>query len=62
MIPMVFIFFASSALIELYAPTSSTQKLKLMGRGGHFTYTPTTTQVPLQITLPQYTIALKIPF
>jgi len=25
--------------IELHAPTNSTQKLKLMGRGGHFTYT-----------------------
>ena len=27
--------------IELYAPTNSTQKLKLMGRGGKFTYTST---------------------
>jgi hypothetical protein len=27
--------------IELHAPTSSTQKLKLMGKGGQFTYTPT---------------------
>ena len=27
--------------IELHAPTSSTQKLKLMGRGGQFTYIPT---------------------
>ena len=26
--------------IELHAPTSSTQKLKLMGRGGQFTYIP----------------------
>jgi len=28
-------------IIELHAPTSSTQKLKLMGRGGQFTYIPT---------------------
>ena len=27
--------------IELHAPTNSTQKLKLMGRGGQFTYIPT---------------------
>jgi hypothetical protein len=27
--------------IELHAPTSSTQKFKLMGKGGQFTYTPT---------------------
>ena len=27
--------------IELHAPTSSTQKPKLMGKGGQFTYTPT---------------------
>jgi hypothetical protein len=27
--------------IKLHAPTSSTQKLKLMGRGGQFTYIPT---------------------
>jgi hypothetical protein len=27
--------------IELHAPTSSTQKLKLIGKGGQFTYTPT---------------------
>jgi hypothetical protein len=27
--------------IELHAPTNSTQKLKLMGKGGQFTYTPT---------------------
>jgi hypothetical protein len=27
--------------IELHAPTSSTQKLKLMERGGQFTYIPT---------------------
>ena len=27
--------------IELHAPTSSTQKLKLMGRGEQFTYIPT---------------------
>ena len=47
---MVFIFFASSALIELYAPTSSTQKLKLMGRGGQFTYMTT---LPLTWRLPQ---------
>jgi hypothetical protein len=28
--------------IELHAPTNSTQKLKLIGKGGQFTYTPTT--------------------
>jgi len=28
-------------IIELHAPTSSTQKLKLMGRGEQFTYIPT---------------------
>jgi hypothetical protein len=27
--------------IELHAPTSSTQKLKLLGKGVQFTYTPT---------------------
>jgi len=27
--------------IELHAPTSSTQKLKLIGRGGQFTYIAT---------------------
>jgi hypothetical protein len=27
--------------IELHAPTNSTQKLKLIGKGGQFTYTPT---------------------
>jgi hypothetical protein len=27
--------------IELHAPTSSTQKFKLIGKGGQFTYTPT---------------------
>jgi hypothetical protein len=27
--------------IKLYAPTNSTQKFKLMGRGGQFTYIPT---------------------
>ena len=27
--------------IELHAPTNLTQKLKLMGRGGQFTYIPT---------------------
>jgi hypothetical protein len=26
--------------IELNAPTNSTQKLKLIGKGGQFTYTP----------------------
>ena len=31
------------ASIELHAPTSSTQKLKLMGRGMQFTYIPTLT-------------------
>jgi hypothetical protein len=36
--------------IELHAPTSSTQKLKLMGRGGQFTYIPT---LPLTWRLPQ---------
>jgi hypothetical protein len=30
--------------IELHAPTSSTQKLKLMMKGGQFTYTPTARQ------------------
>ena len=30
-----------SCFIELHAPTSSTQKLKLMRRGGQFTYIPT---------------------
>jgi hypothetical protein len=38
------------ALIELHAPTSSTQKLKLIGKGGQFTYTPT---LPLTCRLPQ---------
>ena len=28
-------------IIELHAPTSSTLKLKLMGRGAQFTYIPT---------------------
>jgi hypothetical protein len=37
-------------LIELHAPTSSTQKLKLMRKGGQFTYTPT---LPLTCRLPQ---------
>ena len=32
---------AINVIIELHAPTSSTQKLKLMGRGGQFTYIPT---------------------
>jgi len=36
--------------IELHAPTNSTQKLKLMGRGGQFTYIPT---LPLTWRLPQ---------
>jgi hypothetical protein len=36
--------------IKLHAPTSSTQKLKLMGRGGQFTYIPT---LPLTWRLPQ---------
>jgi len=40
----------SNASIELHAPTSSTQKLKLMGRGGQFTYIPT---LPLTCRLPQ---------
>jgi hypothetical protein len=31
----------ASGSIELHAPTSSTQKLKLMSKGGQFTYTPT---------------------
>ena len=34
---------------ELHAPTNSTQKLKLMGRGGQFTYTST---LPLTCRLP----------
>jgi hypothetical protein len=33
--------FGGVVSIELHAPTSSTQKLKLMGKGGQFTYTPT---------------------
>jgi hypothetical protein len=37
-------------IIELHAPTSSTQKLKLIGKGGQFTYTPT---LPLTCRLPQ---------
>jgi hypothetical protein len=36
--------------IELHAPTSSTQKLKLMRKGEQFTYTPT---LPLTCRLPQ---------
>jgi hypothetical protein len=36
--------------IELHAQTSSTQKLKLMRKGGQFTYTPT---LPLTCRLPQ---------
>jgi hypothetical protein len=36
--------------IELHAPTSSTQKLKLIGKGGQFTYTST---LPLTCRLPQ---------
>jgi hypothetical protein len=32
--------------IELHAPTSSTQKLKLIEKGGQFTYTPTTPVPP----------------
>jgi hypothetical protein len=36
--------------IELHAPTNSTQKLKLMRKGGQFTYTPT---LPLTCRLPQ---------
>jgi hypothetical protein len=36
--------------IELHAPTNSTQKLKLIGKGGQFTYTPT---LPLTGRLPQ---------
>jgi hypothetical protein len=35
---------------ELHAPTSSTQKLKLIGKCGQFTYTPT---LPLTCRLPQ---------
>jgi hypothetical protein len=41
---------ALSLCIELHAPTSSTQKLKLIGKGGQFTYTPT---LPLTCRLPQ---------
>jgi hypothetical protein len=37
-------------IIELHAPTSSTQKLKLIGKGGQFIYTPT---LPLTCRLPQ---------
>ena len=33
--------------IEFHAPTSSTQKLKLMGRGGQFTYIPTSSYLKL---------------
>ena len=36
--------------IELHAPTNSTQKLKLMGKGRQFTYIPT---LPLTWRLPQ---------
>jgi len=36
--------------IKLHAPTNSTQKLKLMGKGGQFTYIPT---LPLTWRLPQ---------
>jgi hypothetical protein len=36
--------------IELHAPTSSTQKLKLIGKGVQFTYTPT---LPLTCRLPK---------
>jgi hypothetical protein len=36
--------------IELHAPISLTQKLKLMGKGGQFTHTPT---FPLTCRLPQ---------
>jgi hypothetical protein len=32
--------------IELHAPTSSTQKLKLIGKGGQFTYTSTVPTPP----------------
>jgi hypothetical protein len=35
---------------KLHAPTNSTQKLKLIGKGGQFTYTPT---LPLTCRLPQ---------
>jgi hypothetical protein len=41
---------STSSAIELHAPTSSTQKLKLIGKGGQFTYTPT---LPLTCRLPQ---------
>jgi hypothetical protein len=37
--------------IELHAPTSSTQKLKPMSKGGQFTYTQT--PPPLTCRLPQ---------
>jgi hypothetical protein len=36
--------------IELHAPTSSTQRRKLIGKGGQFTYAPT---LPLTCRLPQ---------
>jgi hypothetical protein len=39
-----------NSTIELHAPTSSTQKLKLIGKVGQFTYTPT---LPLTCRLPQ---------
>jgi len=42
--------FNKRGFIELHAPTNSTQKLKLMGRGGQFTYIPT---LPLTWRLPQ---------
>jgi hypothetical protein len=35
----------------LHAPTSSTQKLKLIGKGGQFTYTPTITIPIISLTL-----------
>ena len=41
--------FHSILFIEFHAPTSSTQKLKLMGRDGQFTYIPT---LPLTWRLP----------
>jgi len=40
----------NEVIIELHAPTSSTQKFKLMGKGGQFTYIPT---LPLMWRLPQ---------
>ena len=47
-----FFFLPITLTIKLHAPTNSTQKLKLMGRGVQFTYIPT---LPLTWRLPQFT-------